>query len=367
MKVALAHDYLTLRGGAERVVLAMAEAFPDAPIYTSLYEPDGTFEEFRELDVRTSPLNRLAVLRHHHRLAMPLLAPALSRMDIDADVVLCSSSGWAHGIGTRGRTVVYCHTPAQWLYDPQLFLGETAGPSHRVALAVARRPLLRWDRKAAARATTYLVNSTTVAERVRRAYHRESELLHPPPALTPDGPAEPVAGVEPGSFLVVSRLFEYKNLAAVVAAVELVPGARLVIVGRGPDEDRLRRLAGPATRFLLDVDDRQLRWLYASCVALVAAADEDFGLTPVEAYAFGRPALCWRRGGYLDSMNEGVSGLFFDTPTAADIAEAMRAAVQRDWDTQEITRWSERFGREHFVRRLREVVGGTGAGTDARS
>jgi glycosyltransferase involved in cell wall biosynthesis len=356
LRVALAHDYLTLKGGAERVVLAMAKAFPGAPVFTSLYDPDGTFEEFRSLDIRTSPLNRVAALRGNHRLAMPLLARAFSRMHVDADVVVASSSGWAHGIGTTGRRVVYCHTPPQWLYDPTLFLGETAGPATRLALAAARVPLTRWDKRAAASATTYLVNSTTVAERVRRAYGRSAELLHPPPALGPNGPTSAVPGIEPGYFLVVSRLFEYKNLEAVVRAVELVEGARLVIVGRGPDEARLRAIAGPSSVFLTHVDDAQLRWLYAGCVALIAAADEDFGLTPVEAYAFGRPAVCWRKGGYLDSMSEGVSGVFFATPAPQAIAAALVTARERSWSPSDITDWGARFGEQHFVGRLREVV-----------
>ena len=356
IRVALAHDYLTLKGGAERVVLAMAKAFPGAPVYTSLYNPDTTFEEFRDLDVRTSPLDRLPALRANHRMAMPFLAAAFGRMAVDADVVLASSSGWAHGIGTRGKRVVYCHTPAQWLYDPPHFLGETAGRATRVALRLARHPLVRWDQRAARSASRYLVNSTTVAGRVRRTYGRDAELLHPPPALGPHGSMAPVEGISPGFFLVVSRLFEYKNVGAILDAVELVEGARLVVVGRGPDEARLRDLAGPSSTFLVDVDDLHLRWLYANAVALVAAADEDFGLTPVEAYGFGRPAVCWRRSGYLDSMAEGVSGVFFEEPTPKAIADAMAEVRSRQWHPDDIVDWSERFGEGHFIRRLREVV-----------
>lgn len=355
-RVALAHDYLTLKGGAERVVLAMAKAFSGAPIYTSLYEPDSTFDEFRDLDIRTSPLNRVAVLRRNHRLAMPLLPRAFGRMDVAAEVVVASSSGWAHGVGTAGRRVVYCHTPAQWLYDPSHFLGETAGPATRLALAAARRPLMRWDKRAASGVWKYVVNSSTVAGRVRSAYGRDAELLHPPPALGPHGPTSAVAGVEPGYFLVVSRLFEYKNVEPVLRAVERIDDARLVVVGRGPDEGRLRAMAGPSATFLTEVDDAQLRWLYREAIALVAAADEDFGLTPIEAYAFGRPSVCWRRGGYLDSMAEGVSGVFFDVPTPEAIAAAMEVARTRAWRQHDITAWGARFGEDRFIRRLREVV-----------
>src|SRR5436189_353008 len=118
MRIALVHDYLTQRGGAERVVLSLTRAFPDAPLYTSLYDPAGTFREFADVDVRPLALNAIATLRQRHRLALPLLAAAFSRLEVPADVVVCSSSGWAHGAQVEGRKVVYCHTPARWLYQP---------------------------------------------------------------------------------------------------------------------------------------------------------------------------------------------------------------------------------------------------------
>lgn len=124
MTVALVHDYLTQRGGAERVVLSLRRAFPDAPIYTSLYDPAGTFPEFGAADVQPLPLNLLAPLRRRHRLALGLLAPSFSRLRVEADVVVCSSSGWAHGTAATGRKIVYCHAPARWLYQGERYLGE---------------------------------------------------------------------------------------------------------------------------------------------------------------------------------------------------------------------------------------------------
>ena len=130
-RVALVHDYVTQRGGAERVVLAMAAALPGAPLYTSLYEPASTYEEFGSIDIRTSPLDRVALLRRKHRLALPLLAATFSRMHVDADVVLCSSSGWAHGARTDGRKIVYCHSPAKWLYAPDRYFNGERPASRR--------------------------------------------------------------------------------------------------------------------------------------------------------------------------------------------------------------------------------------------
>ena len=151
-RVAIAHDYLTQRGGAERVVLALHRAFPEATIHTTLYDPDGTYPEFRDARIETSPLNKVGRLRRSHRAALPFLAPASSRLRIDADVVVASSSGWAHGFAITGRRLVYCHAPARWLYQPVEYLGGPPYSSARgLALAAMRPFLLRWDRRAAAR------------------------------------------------------------------------------------------------------------------------------------------------------------------------------------------------------------------------
>jgi hypothetical protein len=201
MSVALAHDYLTQRGGAERVVLAMAAAFPEAPVYTSLFDPAGTFPEFRSIDVRPTALNAIAPLRRRHRLALPLLAPAMSSLRVDADVVVCSSSGWAHGVRSAGRKLVYCHAPARWLYQRNRYVQGLSRPA-RLAAAVLGAPLRRWDRRAAASASRYVVGSTHIAGMVEDAYGIRPELLPPPPALNP-GPAEAIADLEPGFFLCV--------------------------------------------------------------------------------------------------------------------------------------------------------------------
>src|SRR5437868_3905298 len=130
MRVAIVHDYLTQRGGAERVVLSMLKAFPKALVYTSLYDPNSTFQEFRNIEVRTLPIDRIGTLRRNHRLALPLLAPAFSQLKVDADVVICSSSGWAHGVKTDARKVVYCYTPARWLYQPDRYLARDKSVAH---------------------------------------------------------------------------------------------------------------------------------------------------------------------------------------------------------------------------------------------
>lgn len=368
VKVAIVHDYLTQRGGAERVVLSMLKAFPDAVIYTSMYRPETTFEEFRAADVRTSALNRVGVLRRNHRLAFPFLAAAFSRLRVEADVAFCDSSGWAHGVRSTGRKVVYCHTPARWLYSPGTYVGGHTRPGARMALALLGPSLRRWDRRAAATADRYLTGSSEVLGRIASTYGRGAEVLPSPPGLVPAGPREPVPGVRPGFFLVVARLLPYKNVGAVVDAFRALPEHRLVVVGTGPEEAVLRAAAGPNVHVHGVVpDDRRLRWLYANCRAVVAAAYEDQGLMPLEAAGFGKPTAALRWGGFVDSVVEGETGVFFDRPEPGAIAEAVRRLAARDWCPEALAARAELFSEQRFIARLREILdeelapGGAGA------
>jgi glycosyltransferase involved in cell wall biosynthesis len=355
MKVALVHDYLTQRGGAERVVLSMLKAFPGTPLHTSLYEPASTYPEFGTAEVRTSALNRLALLRRNHRLALPLLAGTFSRMKIEANVVLCSSSGWAHGAAVDGAKIVYCHSPARWLYAPDQYLGGRRR-ALRVALTGLRPYLARWDGRAAASAHRYLANSTAVKRRIERLYGIEAEVVPPPPVLDPAGPQQPVDGLEPGFVLCVSRLLPYKNVGAVVDAFAELPSMRLVVVGTGPEEARLRAAATRNVTFVGTVSDEELRWLYASCTGLLAAAYEDYGLTPLEAANFGKPSAVLRAGGFLDTVVEGSTGVFFDRPQPSSIRRAVHALRGTSWSEHDLRVHAELFSEERFVARLRSVV-----------
>jgi glycosyltransferase involved in cell wall biosynthesis len=262
-RVALVHDYVTQLGGAERVVLEMTRAFPDAPLYTSVYAPDRTYPEFRDVDVRPSFLDRLHPLRRHHRAAFPALAPTFAGMHIDADVVLCSSSGWAHGVHTTGPKIVYCHAVARWLSQRDRYVGEGFHPRaavSRAGLAAATFPLRRWDERAAASATRYIANSAVTRNSVRLHYGLDAEVLHPPAAAM--GAPGRAISQRPGFFLCVSRLMPYKNVGVVCDAFGDLPDERLVVVGHGPERERLTRASPPNVTFLDHLDDAELRWCY---------------------------------------------------------------------------------------------------------
>ena len=362
--VALVHDYLTQRGGAERVVLAMTRAFPGAPVYTSLYDPDGTFPELLKSDVRPSRLNRVPGLARHHRAAFSLLARTFSSIDVDAKVSLCSSSGWAHGVRTTGRKVVYCYTPARWLYQSDRYLGTRAKRGNpqrmlkRAALEALRDRLGSWDRAAAASADRYLVPSTVSAQAVWDEYGLEAEVLPPPPAIDASGPLRPVPGLKPGYWLCVSRLLPYKNLDVVIEAVRATGGAPLVVVGDGPERARLESLGGGATTFLRGLADDELRWCYANSRGLLTASYEDFGLTPLEAGAFGKPTAAPSLGGFLDTIVDGRTGVLFERPDAELLAEAMARLDRLAWDPELISEHAAGFGESRFAARLPRNRGG---------
>ena len=353
--IAVVHDYLTQRGGAERVALLLADAFPDAPVHTSLYDPATTFPGFASHDVRTMPIDRIPVLRAHHRLAFPVLAPSFSALRLDADVAICSSTGWAHGATVQGRKVVYCHSPARWLYQTARYLGER-GRLARWPIEAAAVPLRAWDRRAARSAHRYLVNSSVVRARVQAAYGIDAEILPPPPGIDASGPEQAVPGLDAGFVLCVSRLLAYKNVDAVVEAFARLPRERLVVAGAGPLLEPLRRSC-PANVVLLGaVSEPQLRWLYRCCAAVVAASYEDFGLTPIEGLLYAKATAALRWGGFLDTVREDETGVFFDEPRPDDIARALQRLLGAAPAPADLAAQAARYAPERFVARIRDVV-----------
>ena len=373
--VAIVHDYLTQKGGAERVVLAMHRAFPAAPIYTSLYEPDLTFPEFRDIDVRPSYLNRSQFLRRHHRLALPLLAHAFSKIEVDEKIVLCSSSGWAHGVHTTGTKLVYCHCPARWLYKRAEYFrksqdaqNEGGHPSSsldgihtsfvlRDSLRAVTPILRRWDRRAAASASAYYTNSSAVSDEISSLYGIRALVIPPPPLCAVDGPWEkPHTLAKDGFFLAVSRLLPYKNLDRIFGVFAERPDLELVVVGSGPLWKTLRHTATPNIDLLGNVNDRELRWLYGHSGALIAPAFEDYGLTPLEAASFGKPTIALRKGGYLETVSEGTSGYFFENLDVCSISSAIDKLHDNPLDSDEIRDHAARFSEERFASTLRQQV-----------
>jgi len=344
--VALVHDYLNQRGGAERVVLELAAMFPRAPLYTSLYRQQSTFPEFAPLDVRTSFLDKLPVDRRFRAL-FPLYPVAFRSFGaIDADLVISSSSGWAHAVHTSPRAfhAVYCHTPARWLY------GEYITATTQPALIPFAGVLRRVDRRAARRANLYIANSEVVRERIRQRYGCVAPIVYPPVDTERFTPS-----VRGERLLVVSRLLPYKRVDTVVDAASRA-GIGLDVVGTGPALVDLRRRAGPSVHFLGGLPDSEITELFQRCRAFCLPGAEDFGITPVEANAAGKPVVAFGCGGALETIEEGVSGVFFAEHSVDAFLDALDRCDAIAHTPDQIARHAERFSIRAFRDRLTAVL-----------
>jgi glycosyltransferase involved in cell wall biosynthesis len=346
--VLIVHDYLNQRGGAERVVLEMASIWPRAPIYTSLYRPASTFPEFRRLDIRTTFLNALPVDRGFRSL-FPLYAPAFASLGtLDADVIVSSSSGWAHWIRSAARSlhVVYCHTPARWLYSG-LHLGQSR---RQRRLRPLIKPLRCADRIAARRADLYLTSSEHIRRRIQKVYGLNAVAVPPPvdtARFTPRSRGE--------RLLVVSRLLAYKRVDLVVDAATQA-GLPLDVVGAGPELENLRARAGPTVTFHGELPDDAVTELMEACRAFVLPGAEDFGITPVEANAAGKPVVAFAGGGALETLEDGYSAAFFSRPTSEALLEAIARCDAIETAPERLALKAKRFSAPAFRRRLSAVL-----------
>jgi glycosyltransferase involved in cell wall biosynthesis len=348
VRLAIVHDYLVQYGGAERVVEALHELWPDAPVFTSLYERDRMPSSFAAMDVRMSFLQRLPAARRSFKAALPFYPAAMRSLDVSGyDVVVSSSSGWAHGVrpAAGARHIVYCHTPARWLYRTDSYVA-----AERWAAAPLLPLLRRWDQESAARPTDYLANSQAVRERIARVYGRPARVVYPPVETRRFFLAEP-----DDYYLCVSRLNPYKRIDLAVRACEAL-GRRLLVVGDGPARHDLRRLAGARTAFLGRVPDDNVAALLARCRALIVPAEEDFCITAVEAMASGRPVVGYARGGLLETVVPERTGVLFPESTPESLARGLVRLERLAWDAAAIRRHALRFDVRRFGAELREVV-----------
>jgi glycosyltransferase involved in cell wall biosynthesis len=347
--IAVVHDYLNQRGGAERVVLEMASMWPSATIYTSLYRPESTFPEFKGRDIRTSPLDRLPIDSGFRNLF--LLYPAAFRAlgTLRQDVVVSSSSGWAHGVRTGEDTlhVVYCYTPARWLYAVE-HLGASR---QRQALEPGLGILRRWDRRAAARADLYIGVSNEVSRRIKQRYGITAPVVHPPVDVDRFQPSE-----RGDRLLIVSRLLPYKRVDLVVDAATRA-GIGLDVVGTGPAMTDLRRRAGPTVTFHGGLADADVTSLMQGCRTFCLPGKEDFGMTPIEANAAGKPVVAFAGGGALETVQDGVTGRFFKRPTVEDVLDAIGRCEDVATAPAELAKAAHRFSRDSFRANLLREIG----------
>lgn len=359
MKTALVHDDLVQAGGAERVALSLHEMFPDAPVYTALYDPRTTLPGFAKADVRTSFLQKWPIAnRRLHKLALPYFPSAFEEFNFAGyDLVLSSSSRFAKGVITGPETchICYCHTPARFVWRPHDYLDQSRAARLLAPMMRGMMGKLRaWDLESAQRVDYFITNSFNVARRIHKYYRRDAAAVIYPPVET--GRFAPVSAEQVGDhFLVVSRLIGYKRVDLVIDACNQL-GAPLRIVGDGPELALLQKKAGPTIRFLGRLSDQEVADEYARCRALVFAGEEDFGLTPLEAMASGRPVIAYGAGGALESVLEGKTGLFFANQTVESLAAALSTAQRMTFDPETLRAHALRFDTGVFHERIRSFV-----------
>ncbi len=354
--MAFVQDHLVQRGGAERVLLAMCRAVPEATVVTPFYEPEACYDELRAVPMVTSPLNRIRAVRQRHRATLPVLPLVVRALPVEADVVVCGTSGWAQGVRTEGRKVVLFHGLARWLHEQEAYL-KGAGPLRRVAARALAPPLRRWDQATMATGHRFLAASTDMCRRASALYGVDVELLRLPNTLGTTGPQEaPADRLDPGFFLCVSRLMPYKNVDVVVEAFRQLPQEQLVVAGDGPLLDELAAGAPPNVRFLGRCEDPQLRWLYGAAQGLVTVAVEPFGLTPVEAGAFGTPTVALAAGGFLDTVVDGATGVHVPAADPASVVDGVRRLQGLRPDPAEVADHARRYDEGAFAAAVRQLV-----------
>ncbi len=358
LRVALVHDWLTNQGGGERVLWALHRAFPEAPIYTSVFKPSA-LPQFAKLDVRTSFLQGWPLAKTKHQLYPVLRTWAFESFDFsDYDVVISSSSAESKGVVTPAATmqIAYIHTPVRYYWsDYQSYMrspgfGLLNGLVRLVAPRLIRK-MREWDFAAAQRPDYLIANSKVVQRRIEKYYRRPSEVIHPPI----DASRFRVGTGQRDYFLVLSRLIPYKRAdLAVVATKEL--DLPLVVAGSGGELGRLKSLAGPKTKFIHGPTDEEVSELMAGAKALIFAAEEDFGLVPLEAMAAGTPVIAYGRGGALETVIPGKTGLFFSEQTVVSLLSALRKFDSSKYDPAMLRSHAEKFDEAVFIRQMQQFV-----------
>ncbi len=348
MKVALVHDYLNQRGGAERVFAHIARAWPDAPVYTALYDERIMGDVIPSRRIRRSYLAGIPFANRYFRVLAPLYPSAFERFDLSAfDAIVSSTTAWAKGVrvGSGAIHVCYINTVSRFAFAYGDYVRSPL-------LKPMVRRLVAWDRAAARRPTQFVANSQNVANRIRAYYGRDSEVLHCPVDV-----ARFTIGSGAGDYYVVaSRLLPYKRIDLAIKAAALA-GVKLFVAGTGPAESSLRRLAhGTTTTMLGFIDDTELNELLRDARAAIVPGEEDFGLVALEAAAAGRPTIAYNRGGALETIVEGQTGVFFDEPTPQALAAALRDFDPLRFEPRRLRAHAERFAPERFVERLRAIV-----------
>ncbi|HEX9544055.1 MAG TPA: glycosyltransferase [Pyrinomonadaceae bacterium] len=349
--IAVFHDNFAQMGGAEKVAEEIYNLLPGASLHSTIAVQKVLSRGLQQANIKTSWMQYLPGLRRHFRHYFLFYPFAVESVDLSAyDLIVSCCFGYAKGVRKRKDAihVCYCHTPMRWVWRYEDYSERAGfGPLARWILPLLLSLLKRWDLRAACRPDYFIANSQAVAKRIKTFYGRDSIVIPPPIDVSRFQPDT----VQGDYYLVLSRLVPYKRIDLAVAACTKL-NRKLLVVGDGPDRARLEKIAGPSVRFLGRQSDEAVARYAARCRALLFPGEEDFGMTPLEVNAAGRPVIAFRAGGALETVVEGRTGLFFDRPESDSLIQAIEEFELRNWDSQLLRSHAAKFDRAVFSNRL---------------
>jgi glycosyltransferase involved in cell wall biosynthesis len=370
LKIALVHDFLNQYGGAERVLLELHEMFPDAPIYSILYDPKKMRGKFKGADIRPSFLQKFPkFFKKHIKYLLPFLPTVPETFNLrDYDLVISSSGAWSKGIIVKPKTnhICYCHSPMRFAWDwNEKYLGEQGlGSGRKIFARLLLNYIRMWDKAAADRPDFFIANSKTTQTRIKKYYGRESVVVYPPVDINPRAklwePSQSLALGVKDYFLIVSRLTPYKKIEVAIEAMNKL-NLPLIVIGEGSPkyEKYLKSIAGPKIKLLGWLPDGKVKEYYRQCRAFILPGEEDFGITIAETMSFGKPVIALRKGGAIETVIEGETGEFFNESGIEVIADAIRRFMvkEKDYDREKICEHAQKFSKEKFGENFKRVIG----------
>lgn len=355
MRLAIAHDYLVQMGGAERVVEVFHHMYPTAPIFTTMFSSQKLPGELRNADIRATWLQKMPLGRKNFKGMLPLYPLAIRDFDFTGfDVVLSSSSAFMKSIKVPRETfhLCYCHTPMRFAWDYDAYMERQSKSNvFKRLLKIYMHRLQRWDARTSSNVNQFVANSSIVKRRIESYYQRDSEVIFPPINTSRFSSSETIGNY----YLIVSRLVSYKRIDLAVETFNR-NGLPLCIVGEGPDLQRLRQMALPNVRFLGRLDDDAVTGLMAQCRALIFPGEEDFGMTPLEVNAAGRPVVAYKAGGALDTIVPYVNGVYFERQEVEHMMGAIRELESYAWDVRRIVSHAQQFDERRFMDRFKTYL-----------
>lgn len=356
MKVAIVHEWLSVYGGSERVTEIFHEMFPDAPIYCLVYDEDSMPDRFKDYDIRTTFIQKMPFAKKKYQNYLPMMPRAYEELNlIDYDLVISSSSACAKGVITRSDAlhICYCHTPTRYLWEFYYEYVKGMGKIKKAAVSRFIHKLRMWDRLAADRVDYFIANSNYIAGRINKYYSRDSKVIFPPVNTHMYNVSED----DGDYYLVVSRLVPYKRIDIAVEAFNKL-GLNLIVIGDGPQRGKLEAIAGTNVKIMGRLSDEEIAEYYSRCKAFIFPGEEDFGITPVEAQASGRPVIAYGRGGALDTVLDGMTGLFFNEQSVESLSEAVNRFESAGvvYSKNEIKEYSDKFSVDRFKKEIQEYV-----------